>query len=152
GILMRLLRIIVVALACANFAAGQQQWPVTSIVNEPTIAGRAVQPDAQGKLLPWPMAEDTGFSYSSHFLTPQRQLGRGRQLLFVRGSANHKPRLQIDRLGNDGLVGLKELKRKFGGALADGGALLVHAGKRDAKEFVVKQIAAANDRDVFRNP
>jgi len=28
-----------------------------------------VQLDAQGKLLPWPMANDTGFSYSSHFLS-----------------------------------------------------------------------------------
>jgi hypothetical protein len=28
-----------------------------------------VQLDAQGKLLPWPMPENTGYSYSSHFLT-----------------------------------------------------------------------------------
>jgi hypothetical protein len=57
------------SLFCASLAAEQQQWPVTSTVNEPTIAGRPVQLDAQGKLLPWPMAGDTGFSYSSHFLT-----------------------------------------------------------------------------------
>ncbi|HWZ96292.1 MAG TPA: hypothetical protein VN025_00875 [Candidatus Dormibacteraeota bacterium] len=66
---MRLLRIFSIFLVCASVALGQQQWPVTSIVNEPTIAGRAVQLDAQGKLLPWPMADDTGFSYSSHFMT-----------------------------------------------------------------------------------
>ncbi len=66
---MRFLRLIAVNLLCASVAAGQQQWPVTSTVNEPTIAGRPVQLDAQGKLLPWPMAGDTGFSYSSHFLT-----------------------------------------------------------------------------------
>jgi len=66
---MRLFRLLAVNLLCASVAAGQQQWPVTSTVNEPTIAGRPVQLDAQGKLLPWPMAGDTGFSYSSHFLT-----------------------------------------------------------------------------------
>ena len=66
---MRFLRLLAVNLLCASVMAGQQQWPVTSTVNEPTIAGRAAQLDAQGKLLPWPMAEDTGFSYSSHFLT-----------------------------------------------------------------------------------
>jgi hypothetical protein len=51
--------------------AGQNQrpFPVTSVVDEPTIAGRPVQLDAQGKLLPWPMPNDTGYSYSSHFLT-----------------------------------------------------------------------------------
>jgi len=66
---MRFLRMMALSLFCASLAAGQQQWPVTSTVNEPTIAGRPVQLDAQGKLLPWPMASDTGFSYSSHFLT-----------------------------------------------------------------------------------
>jgi len=62
-------RSVAVFLICASLAIGQQQWPVTSTVNEPAIAGRAVQLDAQKKLLPWPMADDTGFSYSSHFLT-----------------------------------------------------------------------------------
>jgi hypothetical protein len=47
----------------------QQKFPVLSDASEPTIAGRPVQLDAQGKLLPWPMANDTGFSYSSHFLS-----------------------------------------------------------------------------------
>ena len=51
--------------------AGQDKspFPVTSVVDEPSIAGRPVQLDAQGKLLPWPMPNDTGYSYSSHFLT-----------------------------------------------------------------------------------
>ena len=35
----------------------------------PTIAGRPVQLDSEGKLLPWPMPDNTGYSYSSHFLT-----------------------------------------------------------------------------------
>ncbi len=52
-------------------AAAQQQkpFPVTSVVDEPTIAGHPVQLDAQGKLLPWPMPDNIGYSYSSHFLT-----------------------------------------------------------------------------------
>src|SRR5882724_2212852 len=47
----------------------QQPFPVTSTVNEPSIAGRAVALDAQSKLLPWPIPEDTGYSYSSYFLS-----------------------------------------------------------------------------------
>jgi hypothetical protein len=47
----------------------QQPFPVVSNVDEPTIAGRPVALDAQHKLLPWPMPEDTGYSYSSHFLS-----------------------------------------------------------------------------------
>ena len=47
----------------------QKRFPVLSDASQPTIAGRPVQLDAQGKLLPWPMADDTGFSYASHFLT-----------------------------------------------------------------------------------
>ncbi len=51
--------------------AGQQQkpFPVVSTVDQPEIAGRPVQLDSQGKLLPWPIADNTGYSYSSHFLT-----------------------------------------------------------------------------------
>jgi hypothetical protein len=52
-------------------AAGQQPkpFPVTSVVDESSIAGHPVQLEAQGKLLPWPMPDNTGYSYSSHFLT-----------------------------------------------------------------------------------
>jgi hypothetical protein len=47
----------------------QKPFPVISIVDAPTIAGHPVQLDPQGKLLPWPMPSDTGYSYSSHVLT-----------------------------------------------------------------------------------
>src|SRR5258708_36497769 len=36
-----------------------------STVNEPRIAGREVQLDARGRLLPWPYADDPGRSYDS---------------------------------------------------------------------------------------
>jgi hypothetical protein len=56
-----------VLLACA-MQAQQKPFPVTSVVDAPRIAGRPAQLDAQGKLLPWPMPDNTGYSYSSHFL------------------------------------------------------------------------------------
>ena len=43
-------------------------FPVVSVVDGATIAGRTVQLDAAGKLLPWPVAGDTGVSYSDYFL------------------------------------------------------------------------------------
>jgi len=48
---------------------GQNKFPVVSTLNAPEIAGRPVQLDAQGKLLPWPMPDNIGYSYSSHVLT-----------------------------------------------------------------------------------
>src|SRR5215475_10602442 len=54
----------------ATFLSAQQKpFPVTSTIDAPTIAGHPVQLDAQGKLLPWPMPDNTGYSYSSHVLT-----------------------------------------------------------------------------------
>jgi hypothetical protein len=53
----------------AILSAQQKPFPVTSIVDAPTIAGRPAQLDTQGKLLPWPMPDNIGYSYSSHFLT-----------------------------------------------------------------------------------
>jgi hypothetical protein len=50
-------------------AAAQTPFPVVSTVDAKTIAGRPVQLDSDGKLLPWPMPDNTGYSYSSHFLT-----------------------------------------------------------------------------------
>jgi hypothetical protein len=47
----------------------QQQFKVLSDASEATIAGRPVQLDAQGKLLPWPLADNIGYSYSSHFIS-----------------------------------------------------------------------------------
>ena len=58
-----------VLLSVTLLTAQQKPFPVTSVVDQPTIAGHPVQLDAQGKLLPWPMPTDTGYSYSSHFLT-----------------------------------------------------------------------------------
>jgi hypothetical protein len=47
----------------------QKKFAVISTVDQPEIAGRAVQLDAQGKLLPWPMPDNIGYSYSSDVLT-----------------------------------------------------------------------------------
>jgi len=46
----------------------QKSFPVTSIVDAPSIAGRPVALDRQGKLLPWPAPDNIGYSYSSHVL------------------------------------------------------------------------------------
>jgi len=40
-----------------------------STVDAAEIAGRPVQLDAQGKLLPWPQADNTGYSYAAHVLS-----------------------------------------------------------------------------------
>ena len=61
---------ILLSLSLAAFTLpAQQSFPVISTVDEPAIAGRPVQVDAQKKLLPWPMPDNTGYSYSSHFLS-----------------------------------------------------------------------------------
>src|ERR1700693_2169251 len=44
-------------------------FPVVSTVDQPTIAGSPVELDAQGKLLPWALPDNIGYSYSSHFLS-----------------------------------------------------------------------------------
>ena len=65
----RFAQIATVVLVVVTFATSQQKpFPVVSTVDEPNIAGRPVQLDAQGKLLPFPFPNDTGYSYSSHFL------------------------------------------------------------------------------------
>ena len=68
---IRYCRNILLALcaAVALVAHAQKPFPVVSTVDQSEIAGRPVQLDAQGKLLPWPMPEDIGYSYSSHVLT-----------------------------------------------------------------------------------
>jgi hypothetical protein len=55
--------------AAVSGVAAQQSFPVTSTVNESSIAGRPVELDSQGKLLPWPMPNSTGYSYSAYFLS-----------------------------------------------------------------------------------
>jgi hypothetical protein len=49
--------------------AGQQPFPVISTVNESSIAGRPVALDGEGKLLPWPIPDNVGYSYSAYFLS-----------------------------------------------------------------------------------
>ena len=56
-------------LFAAAVGVAQEPFQVTSKVDATTIAGRPVQLDAEGKLLPWPMPDNPGYSYSSHFLT-----------------------------------------------------------------------------------
>jgi hypothetical protein len=66
----KFVRAALVLTFCAVTSAQQQKpFPVVSTVDEPTIAGRPVQLDASGKLLPWPMPDNIGYSYSSHVLT-----------------------------------------------------------------------------------
>jgi hypothetical protein len=63
--------VLVAALCVATLAAQEAQvpFPVTSVVDAPTIAGRAVGLDDQHKLLPWPMPNNIGYSYSAYFLS-----------------------------------------------------------------------------------
>jgi len=49
--------VLVRVLFLSTMLAGQQKpFPVTSVVDAPTIAGHPVQLDERGKLLPWPIA------------------------------------------------------------------------------------------------
>ena len=72
---MRILRAarapVALLLCCATVGAqdAQAPFPVTSVVDASSIAGRPVALDAQGKLLPWPMPDNTGYSYSGYFLS-----------------------------------------------------------------------------------
>src|ERR1700761_9819044 len=65
----RRIAFLALVLSAALLSAQQKPFPVTSVVDAPTIAGHPVQLDSQGKLLPWPMPDDTGYSYSSHVLS-----------------------------------------------------------------------------------
>src|ERR1700747_2000145 len=56
-------------LGALHFGRGEEPFKVVSTVNAPTIAGRPVQRDPGAKLLPWPMPDNIGYSYSWHFLT-----------------------------------------------------------------------------------
>src|SRR5262245_5423261 len=62
---------LVAAICVAALAAQEAQapFPVTSVVDAPTIAGRAVALDDQHKLLPWPMPNNIAYSYSAYFLS-----------------------------------------------------------------------------------
>lgn len=60
---------IALALTLTASISAQQKFSVISTVDAPTIAARPVALDAQGKLLPWPMPDNIGYSYSSHVLS-----------------------------------------------------------------------------------
>lgn len=57
-----------------HYLTGEESFQTVSTVNAPTIAGRPVQLDSSGKLLPWPIPDNIGYSYSSHVLTQWRIL------------------------------------------------------------------------------
>ena len=68
--LNRFVQIAVALLLFGTIGVAQEKpFPTVSTVDATSIAGRPVQLDGQGKLLPWPMPENTGYSYSSYFLT-----------------------------------------------------------------------------------
>jgi len=60
--------VVFLVLLAMSFSA-QQSFPVTSTVDEPSVAGRPVALDERQKLLPWPTPQNTGYSYSSYFLS-----------------------------------------------------------------------------------
>ena len=60
---------IFIALIHTDCTLAQSPFRPLSIVNAATIAGRPVALDAQKKLLPWPIPQSTGYSYSSYFLS-----------------------------------------------------------------------------------
>src|SRR6185437_2268290 len=61
--------VMIAAPLSAVSLAGQQASSVVTTVDAPSIAGRPVALDGSGKLLPWPMSDDTGYSYSAYFLS-----------------------------------------------------------------------------------
>jgi hypothetical protein len=65
----KLLTLLLALILSSGTLAQQKPFPVVSTVDDATIAGRPVQLDAEGKLLPWPMPDNIGYSYSSHVLT-----------------------------------------------------------------------------------
>ena len=62
------LRLLLVFLMLAATVPAQQHFEVITPVDATEIAGRPVQLDSSGKLLPWPFPDSTGDSYSSDFL------------------------------------------------------------------------------------
>src|ERR1700761_4172397 len=60
---------LLLSLSMSLSAVAQESYPVVSTIDASSIAGRPVALDSGGKLLPFPMGQDTGYSYSSYFLT-----------------------------------------------------------------------------------
>ena len=58
-----------ILLPAVDRAAAQAPFVIVSTVDEAEIAGRPVELDAQGKLLPWPFPNSVGDSYASHVLS-----------------------------------------------------------------------------------
>jgi hypothetical protein len=61
--------ILIAILLNSPLIVGPQSFPVTSTVDKSSIAGRPVALDSEGKLLPWPMPDNIGYSYSAYFLS-----------------------------------------------------------------------------------
>jgi hypothetical protein len=61
--------IVLVVLIVVSVLAAEEKFQVLSTIDAPSIAGRPVHLDAQGKLLPFPMPSDTGYSYSAHAMS-----------------------------------------------------------------------------------
>jgi hypothetical protein len=66
---IRCVALAIVLLLSVLASAEEKKFAIVSTVDQPEIAGRPVQLDSQGKLLPWPMPDNIGYSYSSHVLT-----------------------------------------------------------------------------------
>jgi hypothetical protein len=64
----RRMRAALLLVLLAQMASAADWLGPISIVNEPLIAGREVQLDARGRLLPWPYADNPGRSYDAHVL------------------------------------------------------------------------------------
>src|SRR5882724_6935476 len=62
----RCARAALILVLLAPVSRGGDWMGPLSTVNEPLIAGREVQLDARGRLLPWPFADDPGRSYDAH--------------------------------------------------------------------------------------
>jgi hypothetical protein len=65
----KLSTVLIPLLLCTMVNLGQESFPAVATVNESSIAGRPAALDGQGKLLPWPMPNDTGYSYAAYFLS-----------------------------------------------------------------------------------
>ena len=61
--------IVIVLVLTLDAGGGQEPFAVVSTVDAPAIAGRPVQLDGEHKLLPWPMPDNIGYSYSAYFLS-----------------------------------------------------------------------------------
>jgi len=63
-----LARLLLAYFVLAATAGAQERFQVVTTVDATEIAGRVVQLDAKGKLLPWPFPDSVADSYSSYFL------------------------------------------------------------------------------------